>query len=200
MKRVALAVLMLVLAGSGLGWGQWWQPCCPTPSPCPPPPCCPPPPPEPSCYEGFWVGEPILIELVVPVRSTCCCVVTLKIQGWSVESLGGGLVVEHTYTPPVGADTKILWNQKTSDAIQVPPGFYLITVHTTDGKALQSYVKIVDRADCRSALCNRPSKPCGVAICEPHLKISAFPTCGPCCNPCCDPCCLYPFYILGGGK
>lgn len=200
MRRVACLVVAGLVLGGGLAWGQWWQPCCPSPSCCPPPPCCPPAPPEPSCYEGFWVAEPILVEVVVPTGRGCCCPTTLRIEGWSVEALGAGVVYEHAYPTPVGADTKILWHQKTSAGIQVAPGFYLIIVRTSDGKSLQSYVRIADRAYCRSSLCTRPAKPCGVAICDPRLKLSPFPICGPCCDPCCDPCCTQPFYIIGGGK
>jgi len=199
MNRVALLILAGLVLGGGLVWGQWVQ-SCPPPAVCPPPPCCPPSPPEPSCYDGFWLGEPIVIEVVVPVGRGCCCPVTLQITGWSVQALGGAVVHGHTYAIPVSATTVILWHQKTSAGIQVGPGFYLITVRTSDGKALQSYVRIADRSYCRSSLCSRPSKPCGVPICDPHLKLSALPVIGPCCDPCCDPCCLQPYYIIGGGK
>jgi hypothetical protein len=148
------------------------------------------------------LGEAILIEVIVPQGRlcSCCCPITTQISGWRVEAFLGGVVYEHTYPNPVSVDTKIVWDQKTSAGSQAAAGFYRIVVSTTDQGDVQTYIKLVDRADCRSLLCTRPSKPCGVPICNIHLKLSPIPTCGPCCDPCCDPCCLYPFYMTGTGR
>lgn len=191
MKRMTLAILAVVVLNGGLVWGQS---CCPPPTCCPPLPCCPPPAPEPPCYEGFWLGESILIQVVIPQGRLCCCEVTTKITGWRVEAFGGGVVYEHVYPSPVSAGTSIVWNQRASGGGQVGEGFYRIVVGTTDKGDVQTYIKLVDRANCRSLLCSRPSKPCGIPICNPYLKLSPAPVppCTPCCDPCRDPCCSYP--------
>jgi len=114
--------------------------------------------------------------------------------------MDGGSIYNHVYAAPVSVSTQILWHQVNQMGSRVAAGFYRISVRTTDGKELAAYVRVADRAYCRSSNCSRPAKPCGVAICDPRLKLSPFPICGPCCDPCCDPCCLQPFYIIGGGK
>jgi len=190
MKRARLLALALVVFGGALAWGQAWC------WPCPPPPA-----PEPPCYVTFWVGEPILVELVIPWGVFCCtpCPSTTMITGWSVEAFGGGVVYQHVYPVPVGASTKIVWNQHDATGVQVPPGFYTITVTTTD-KAVQAFVKIEPRrADCCLFLCAPFSKPCGVAWCAPYLKVSRAPACDPCCSPCLFP--FFPFlFFLGTGE
>lgn len=143
-----------------------------------------------------------MIELVIPQSRICasCCPVTTMITGWRVEMFLGATVYEQVFPNPVTADTKIIWKQKASSGGQLGPGFYRIVVTTTDRGEVQAYIKLVDKADCRSLLCNKPARPCGVPVCDAHLKLSALPVCGPCCDPCCDPCCLYPFYIIRGGR
>jgi len=189
MKRARLLALALVVFGGALAWGQAWC------WPCPPPPA-----PEPPCYVTFWVGEPILVELVIPWGVFCCtpCPSTTMITGWSVEAFGGGVVYQHVYPVPVGASTKIVWNQHDATGVQVPPGFYTITVTTTD-KAVQTYVKIEPRrADTCPFLWAPFARPCGVAWCAPYLKVSRAPACHPCCPPCLFP--FFPFlFFLGTG-
>ncbi len=191
MKRARLLALVAVLVGGAVAWGQSW--CAP---------CLPPPPPEPPCYVTFWVGEPILIELVVPWGIFCCnpCAPATLITGWTVEAFGGGLVYSFTYPTPVSADTKIVWDQKNLAGVQVAPGFYRITV-TTTGKPAQIHVKLEERkGDCCFFLCTPLSKPCGISLCDPYLKLSRAPTC-PTCTSCCAPCCWFPFlFFLGIGK
>lgn len=196
--KARLVALALVVLGGGVAWGQW----CPPPGWCPPP-----PPPEPPCYTTFWVGEPIQIELVVPWGIFCCnpCAGATLITGWTVEAFGGGLVYSYTFPYPVGADTKLVWDQKDQAGAQVGPGFYKITVLTT-GKPASIHVKIEERT--ASWCFSKPiAKPCGFSFCDPYLKLSRAPACDPCawsvCGTGCDPCCwpLLPFlFFLGIGK
>jgi hypothetical protein len=185
MKRVAFAILSVLVLGS-VGWGQV---CWPPPPCCPPPPACPPPVREPSCFEGFWLGEGIFIELVVPQAGSCDCRggVTTRITGWRVEEFLGGVVYEHVYARPALATTAIVWNQTTAGGVQVPLGFYRIVVSTTDRGDAWTYIRLVDRADCRSPFCRRPAKPCGIPICGIYLDLSPMPVRRPCCDPCCPP-------------
>lgn len=192
MKRALLSTLAVVLVGGGLAVAQC----------CPPPPCCPPPLPEPPCYTTFWVGEPILVELVVPWSIFCCapCQPAMMITGWTVEAFGGGVVYQYAYPAPVGAGTQIVWDQKSLTGTQVAPGFYKITVVTTS-TAVSVHLKIEEkRADCCFFLCLPLSKPCGISLCDPYLKVSRAPDCPACVAPCCSPCCFPFLFFLGIGK
>jgi len=144
-----------------------------------------------------------LVELVIPwgLFCCCCCGTTTMITGWSVEAFGGGVVYQYTYPAPVSADTQIVWDQKDLAGVQVAPGFYTITVTTTD-KVVQTYVKIDEKqSDCCFFLCTPLSRPCGISLCDPYLKVSRAPTCTTCGDPCCGPCGCLPFlFFLGIGK
>lgn len=144
-----------------------------------------------------------MIELVIPwgIFCGCCCQETALITGWRVEAFGGGVVYQFAYPIPVAAGTQIVWDQKDLGGNQVALGFYKIVVTTTD-KAAEIHVKIAEKRDCCFFLCAPLSKPCGISLCQPYLKVSRAPTCPtPCGSPCVSPCgCGFPFlFFFGSG-
>jgi hypothetical protein len=153
--------------------------------------CVTPEPEKPSCYSSFWAGEPIKIELRVPLCFCfCCCCETPQVLGWRVEAWADGtLIYSAALDAPVApAEFSATWDQTDATGVQVAAGYYTIVVSTTAGE-YETYARIVERPE---GCCFWPflgSWPCFGKLCEPHVVLSR--TCmspcqiklfvGPCC-------------------
>lgn len=179
MKRaLALGALLAVTLGSlGLGFGD--TSCCPPPT-------------EPRCYTAFWVGDTICFKLVVPFSFLCCCCGDEElITGWRVETPDGVVVYEHSYPEPVPPRGFVMqWDQRDMAGQQVAAGFYNLVVTTTEGE-YKTTIKLVERDPCCWTILR--SKPCGISLCKPYIKVYRCPSCCP--VPCCLP---FPCFPCGG--
>lgn len=177
---VLAAFAVLALGGTALADGVWCPSCQPSPTPC--------------CYTAFWVGEEVHFRLVLPFGFFWCCDTGKPmITGWHVEDMGGNVVYQEILPEPADPCCReMVWTQVDASGNQVAAGFYKIVVETTAGN-YENYVKIVEK-DCCWCPFGPWSRPCGVPLCKPYVKIYRCPTCPTCVAPP-FPCCSITLFL-----